>query len=82
MVVDRRIIGVELDGALKVADALDRVEGRKAPKIRCTREDGRLVITVPGTRDLSLEELSLRQKGDFFESVFGLEVQLRSGGRS
>jgi exopolyphosphatase/guanosine-5'-triphosphate,3'-diphosphate pyrophosphatase len=79
---DHRITLAKLAAILRVADALDRVEGRKAPKIRCTREDGRLVITVPGTRDLSLEELSLRQKGDFFESVFGLEVQLRSGGRS
>ena len=63
---------------LRVADALDRSGGQRIRDIACTREDGSLVISVPTGDDLSLEQLSLSQKGKMFTEMFGMPVVLRN----
>jgi exopolyphosphatase / guanosine-5'-triphosphate,3'-diphosphate pyrophosphatase len=63
---------------LRVADALDRSGGQRIRDIACTREDGALVISVPTGDDLSLEQLSLSQKGKMFTEIFGMPVVLRN----
>ena len=64
---------------LRVADALERSHSQRIKRIRCSREDDRLVISVPGVADLSLEQLALKQKGRMFEDVYGMPVHLRRG---
>jgi exopolyphosphatase/guanosine-5'-triphosphate,3'-diphosphate pyrophosphatase len=63
---------------LRVADALDRSNTQRIRNILCAKEDGRLVISVPGADDLSVEQLAIRQKGGLFKEVFGMPVVLRN----
>ena len=63
---------------LRVADALDRSNNQRVRDIQCSQEDGSLVISVPSGDDLSLEQLSLSQKGKMFTEIFGMPVVLRN----
>jgi exopolyphosphatase/guanosine-5'-triphosphate,3'-diphosphate pyrophosphatase len=63
---------------LRVADALDRANSQRIQSISCTRESGQFVISVPGAEDLSLEQLTLRQKATLFKELFGMRVLLRN----
>jgi exopolyphosphatase/guanosine-5'-triphosphate,3'-diphosphate pyrophosphatase len=63
---------------LRVADALDRSGVQRVRDIVCSREDGALVISVPTGDDLSLEQLSLSQKGRMCTEIFGMPVVLRN----
>lgn len=63
---------------LRVADALDRSNNQRVRDIQCSREDGAFVISVPSGDDLSLEQLSLSQKGKMFTEIFGMPVVLRN----
>jgi exopolyphosphatase / guanosine-5'-triphosphate,3'-diphosphate pyrophosphatase len=76
---ESRVIVSKLAAILRVADALERSHSQRISEIRCKREPGRLVITVPKVDDLSLEQLALMQKGSFFEETFGMKVLLRKG---
>jgi exopolyphosphatase/guanosine-5'-triphosphate,3'-diphosphate pyrophosphatase len=75
---DSRIVVAKLAAILRIADALDRSDSQRVADIRCGREKGRFVITVPAVDDLSLEQLAIKQKGAFFEDVFGMKVLLRA----
>jgi exopolyphosphatase/guanosine-5'-triphosphate,3'-diphosphate pyrophosphatase len=74
---ESRVVVAKLAAILRVADALERSHSRRISEIRCKREPGRLVISVPKVDDLSLEQLALAQKGSLFEETFGLKVLLR-----
>jgi exopolyphosphatase/guanosine-5'-triphosphate,3'-diphosphate pyrophosphatase len=75
---ESRMKVAKLAAILRVADALDRSNTQRIKNIRCAREDSRLVISVPGADDLSLEQLAMRQKGTLFKEVFGMPVVLRN----
>jgi exopolyphosphatase/guanosine-5'-triphosphate,3'-diphosphate pyrophosphatase len=64
--------------AARVAAALDDSRNQRIKEFECTRESGRLVITIPQVEDLSLEQLALRQNGSLFEETFGIPVLLRT----
>jgi exopolyphosphatase/guanosine-5'-triphosphate,3'-diphosphate pyrophosphatase len=68
----------KLAAILRLADALDRSNSQRIRNIRCTQEDGRLIITVPTADDLSLEQLALRQKAAMFQQIYGMPVLLRN----
>ena len=72
-----RVAVAKLAAMLRVADALEHSHSQRVREIHCEREPGRLVITVPHTDDLSLEQLALKQKGTLFEETFGMTVLLR-----
>lgn len=74
---ESRVAVSKLAAILRVADSLERSHSQRINNIRCEREDGRLVISVPQVDDLSLEQLALKQKGALFEETFGLKVLLR-----
>jgi exopolyphosphatase/guanosine-5'-triphosphate,3'-diphosphate pyrophosphatase len=69
---------VKMASMLRVADALDRSNSQRIRHITCAREDGRLVISVPGADDLSVEQLALRQKAALFKEIYGMPVLLRN----
>jgi len=75
-----RIVVQKLSALLRVADALDRAHTRQIRISKLVVDDDRLVIHTSYPGDLSLEELSLAEKGDLFEDVFGLRPVLRFGG--
>ena len=75
---ERRLTVAKLAALLRLADALERSHSQRAHKIRCTHEDGRLVISVPHVNDVSLKQLVLKQKGPLFEEIFGVQIMLRA----
>jgi len=85
MVLDRsdRVAVAKLVAILRVADALSRWHGR-GRKLHFTVEPGQLTIGIEKGGDLALEQHRLRQKGDMFEMVYGMQVVLRRhrGGRA
>jgi exopolyphosphatase / guanosine-5'-triphosphate,3'-diphosphate pyrophosphatase len=74
----RRINVGKMAAILRVADALDRSNSQRIKTLQCSRERGRLVISVSGADDLSLEQLALRQKASMFKEIFGMSVLLRN----
>jgi len=66
----------KLAGILRVAKALDVARRNRVPGFSAARLGQRLVLTVPGVTDLTLEDLELRQSGNLFEETFGLRVVL------
>jgi exopolyphosphatase/guanosine-5'-triphosphate,3'-diphosphate pyrophosphatase len=69
---------MKLAAILRLADALDRSHERRIWPIEMKLTEDSLVIACPGAGDLSLERLSLENKGDMFEDVYGLKVRLIS----
>lgn len=76
---DRRLVLFKLSAILRVADALARSNPKPVSSLQFERKPGRLKITFRGADDLSLERLALQEKGGWFEDVYGMAVELRSG---
>lgn len=72
-----RLVVSKLAALLRVADALDQNHMQQVRETTFQRERGRLVIQVRGVEDLTLERLALRQKGEMFEDIYGMKVELR-----
>ncbi len=81
MLLDRsgRVAVLKLAAILRVADALDRShECRLGKRVAFEVVEGRLRITCPRPEaDWSTEEVSLEEKGDMLNDVFGLEPVLQ-----
>lgn len=69
---ESRIIVMKLAAMLRVADALDRSHTGRIHDIAVERTEDRLIIRPAQILDYSLEKMSLAEKGDMFEDVFGL----------
>ena len=72
-----RIVVLKLAAILRVADALDRGHDQRVGRAEFERREDQLIIRADtgvrtGPVDFSLERLSLAEKGDMFEDVFGL----------
>jgi exopolyphosphatase/guanosine-5'-triphosphate,3'-diphosphate pyrophosphatase len=78
----RRLVVAKLAAILRVADALDRGHAGRVRRMNIQVEKGLLTITMPGLRDLAVEQLGLQQKGPMFEQVYGRKVLLRAGGET
>ena len=78
---DQRVAVSKMAAILRIADALEASRGQRIGEILCEIEADRLVITVPGLTDVSLEQLAMRQAQTLFEEIFGLPVLLRAGRR-
>lgn len=76
---DHRLAVYKLTAILRVADSLERSRRQPVSAVGMALEPGRLVLTLRGSEDLSLERLALREKGGWFEEVFGLDIELRAG---
>lgn len=76
-----RILVLKLGALLRMADALDRGHDRRVARLEVERREDRLLLRaydeegLPET-ELSLERLTLAEKGDMFEDVYGLEPML------
>ena len=74
----RRVAVSKLAAILRIAIALDASRTQRVSEITCHRSRNRLIISVPSIDDLSVEQISLRRNRQFFESIFGLQVLLRT----
>ncbi|MFO7822136.1 MAG: Ppx/GppA phosphatase family protein [Lentisphaeria bacterium] len=74
---DNRIAMLKLAAILRVADALDRGHARRVGNIRVAKEAGRITVLVPRVPDLTLEQLALREKGELFTQVYGMDIAFR-----
>lgn len=72
-----RILVQKLSALLRVADALDRSHTQQITISRLKIRKDRLVIHTAFPGDFTMEELSLSDKSDLFENVFGLKTVLR-----
>jgi exopolyphosphatase/guanosine-5'-triphosphate,3'-diphosphate pyrophosphatase len=69
---ESRIVVLKLAAILRVSDALDRSHSGRVRDISFERTEDRFIIRPSQSLDFSLEKLSLAEKGDMFEDVFGL----------
>lgn len=74
----RRVAVSKLAAILRLAIALDASRTQRVKEISCTQSKDRIVMTVPNVDDLSVEQIAMRRNRQFFESIFGLEVLLRT----
>ncbi len=74
---EERVIVAKLASILRVADALDRSYSQRIREIDCSIKKHRLIITIPGVDDVSLEQITLKQTVQLFEETYGLSVLLR-----
>jgi exopolyphosphatase/guanosine-5'-triphosphate,3'-diphosphate pyrophosphatase len=72
---DRAVV-LKLSAILRVADALDRGHTQRLKLVELEMKEDHLVLQTDCQGDLSLERLSLAEKSDMFEDVFGLQVVL------
>lgn len=74
----RRVTISKLAAMLRIALALDGSRSQRIRQIECTRVRNRWIISVPYVDDLSVEQIALRRNRQFFETIFGLDVLLRT----
>ncbi|MCX7819689.1 MAG: Ppx/GppA family phosphatase [Kiritimatiellae bacterium] len=72
----QRVVVQKLAALLRVADALDRSHQRRVDRVRVERRDNRVILSVPGAGDLTIERMALRDKGAMFEELFGVTLEL------
>ncbi len=66
----------KLAALLRVADAMERAHSRRITSFTTRFSPRRLELIIPGLRDLTIENLALRTKGDLFADIFGLSLVL------
>ncbi len=74
----QRVAVSKLASMLRLAIAMDASRTQRVKEIECVRSRGRIVISVPNVDDLSVEQIAMRRNRQFFESIFGVDVLLRT----
>ncbi|MCO8123913.1 Ppx/GppA family phosphatase [Stieleria sp. TO1_6] len=78
---DTRVMVGKLAAILRLATALDDTRTSRIREIECLIDHKRMIIQVPGVRDVSLEQIAMKQQALLFRDVYGLSVILRAGER-
>jgi len=73
---EERVLVLKMASILRVADALDRGHTQQIRKITVERRLETVVLHVDRVYDLSLEMMSIEEKGGMFQDVFGYKVIL------
>jgi len=73
---EERILVLKMASILRVADALDRGHSQKIKSLTVERRPSTIALHTEGVYDLSLELISIEEKSDLFEDVFGYKVVL------
>lgn len=74
LVREDRVLVLKLAAILRVADALDKSHTQRLRVLDIESRGDNLVLHSDAEYDLSLERMSLKNKGDLFEDVFGQRV--------
>jgi exopolyphosphatase/guanosine-5'-triphosphate,3'-diphosphate pyrophosphatase len=62
---------------LRLADGFDRTHTQNVQGLRCDWRNGELVLTAVAGHDPEVDLWSAREKGEFFERVFGVRLTIR-----
>lgn len=73
---DDRMIVSKLSAILRVADALDRNHMQQVREISFARGHGEITLYVHDVQDLTLERVAMKEKGNMFEEVYGMKLNL------
>ncbi len=73
-----QVLVSKLSALLRVADALDVTQQQRIKKLTVTQRKEHLLLSASGPLELNLEKISLKQKGNLFEELFGLELHLQT----
>ncbi|MCL2600014.1 MAG: HD domain-containing protein [Treponema sp.] len=73
---EERILVLKMASILRVADALDRGHSQQIKNLTVERRTSTLALHAKGVYDLSLELISIEEKADLFQEVFGYKVVL------
>lgn len=71
-----RVTVSKLAALLRVADAVARGRVRRMDQVRLQRKADELILYVPASGDLILEQRALASKADLFEDIFGMKIRL------
>lgn len=74
-----RMIIMKLAAILRIADAIDSSHTQRVKVEKASLSGELFAIQCEGKVDLSLEKVSLENKGDLFEEVYGLNISISSG---
>ena len=74
-----RVDIMKLAAILRFADALDSSHSQRVKLEKIIAKEETFEVLCKGMLDLSLEKISLKNKGDLFEEVYGMSVSLASG---
>lgn len=74
---DDRIAVSKAAAILRLAVCLDHSRSQRIGTVQCEITDKRLILLLQGVGDVSLEQLEMKQKGQLFDDIFGLQVMLR-----
>ncbi len=66
----------KLAALLRVADAMERSHASRIMEFSVQLHPKLIEIVIPDVRDLSMENISLRSKGDLFTDIFGYDIVL------
>lgn len=61
---------------LRIADALDRTHNSRVGELVVRESKKRLHLHLEGIKDVSVERIAMKSKGDLFEDIFGLTVTI------
>ncbi|MEY4568196.1 MAG: Exopolyphosphatase [Planctomycetota bacterium] len=75
---DDRVAVAKMAAILRLAIALEESRNQRITEMKCKADSSRMVITVRGVEDISLEQLAMRQNCGMFEEVYGSQVVLRT----
>lgn len=75
---DDRIVVNKLAAILRVADALDRARQQRISMVHCILEGECVLLATQEVENPTLEKMSLKDKGDLFEQVYGMRVELQA----
>lgn len=67
----------KLTAILRLANSMDRGHKNKLADCRVTVKGSQLIISTTYGGDVTLESISIEQKADFFEEIFGLRPVLK-----
>lgn len=71
------LIVAKLTAILRLANSMDRSHNNKLAGCRITVKNNKLVISTDYVGDVTLETLSIEEKADFFEEIFGIRPVLK-----
>lgn len=71
------LIIAKLTAILRLANSMDRGHRNKLADCRLSVKDNHLIITTDYAGDVTLEAMSIAEKGDFFEEIFGIRPVLK-----
>ena len=74
---DLSIVIAKLTAILRLANSMDRGHAGKLKDCRLNVKDRQLLIQTECAADVTLDSISIADKGDFFEEIFGIRPVLR-----